>query len=131
MSVLTPTGEQTVGIPTAINCNALRPHLPLLHLSSGSGMTPMSTARRSSTSVSARQRVASTFIGEHSYDGVPITRKRNDSFSASFLSAPLKVFRCWTVLWLPVQPITGGPDLFCGGGTWYFSVSIVVGITVT
>ena len=35
MSVLTPTGEQTVGMPSAMNCNAFSPHLPLLQRSSG------------------------------------------------------------------------------------------------
>src|SRR5687768_2661851 len=60
-----------------------------------------------------------------------MTRRRNLSPTASRLRYPSASRRCWTVLWLPVQPRTTSlvPVLVLGFS--YFRVSIVVGTMVT
>ena len=44
MLQFTPTGAITAGIPRAMYCSPLRPHLPLVQGLSGNGISPMSNS---------------------------------------------------------------------------------------
>lgn len=52
ISALTPTGDTMAGMPRAMYCSALKPHLPLAQMSSVSGMMPISNVSRSGISLS-------------------------------------------------------------------------------